>query len=105
MTIGGYHATIIYDPEMDQFRGEFVGLNGGADFYGSTIQELKKEGEISLKAFLEMCKEEGLSPRKEYSGKFNLRVPPDLHAEIAVRAAAEGRSLNQYVTDLLRDRM
>jgi len=96
-------AIIKYDPVLDKFRGEFIGLNGGADFYATTIEELKKEGSISLKVFLEMCKEEGLNPNKEYSGTFNLRVPPELHAQIAERAAAEGKSLNKCVTDLLGD--
>ena len=101
MKINGYKATIKYDPAIDQFRGEFIGLNGGADFYASTIEQLKDEGKTSLKVFLEMCEEEGINPRKEYSGKFNLRVPPELHAEIAAKAAAEGKSLNKCVTDLL----
>ncbi|HKL82169.1 MAG TPA: type II toxin-antitoxin system HicB family antitoxin [Desulfobacter sp.] len=103
MSIDGYKAIIKYDPVLDKFRGEFVGLNGGADFYATNIDELKKEGKISLKVFLEMCEEEGLNPYKEYSGKFNLRVPPELHAEIAARASAEGKSLNKCVTDLLED--
>jgi predicted HicB family RNase H-like nuclease len=103
MNIDGYKAIIKYDPVLDKFRGEFIGLNGGADFYATTIEELKKKGSISLKVFLEMCKEEGLNPNKEYSGTFNLRVPPELHAEIAARAAAEGKSLNKCVTDLLGD--
>ena len=50
-----------------------------------------------------MCKEEGINPHKEYSGKFNLRVPRELHAEIATKAAAEGKSLNKFVTDMLTD--
>jgi predicted HicB family RNase H-like nuclease len=83
------------------FRGEFVGLNGGADFYAKDIDGLRKEGEISLKVFLDMCREDGVEPHKEYSGKFNLRVSPELHAEIAARAAAAGKSLNQWVADIL----
>lgn len=101
MDVGGYKAIIKYDPVIDKFRGEFVGLNGGADFYATNIEELKEEGKVSLKVFLDICKEEGLNPYKEYSGKFNLRVPPELHAEIAAKAAAEGKSLNKCVTDLL----
>ena len=103
MRIDGYKAIIKYDPVLDKFRGEFIGLNGGADFYATNIEELKKEGRASLEVFLEICREEGLNPLKEYSGKFNLRVPPELHAEIAARAAAEGKSLNKCVTDLLGD--
>jgi predicted HicB family RNase H-like nuclease len=83
------------------FRGEFVGLNGGADFYAADIEGLRREGDLSLKVFLEMCAEDGVEPTKEYSGKFNLRVPTDLHAELALRAAAAGKSLNQWVADML----
>ena len=34
MTVDGYSAKIEYDPEIDMFRGEILGLTGGADFYG-----------------------------------------------------------------------
>jgi len=33
MEINGVKAVIAFDPEINLFRGEFVGLNGGADFY------------------------------------------------------------------------
>lgn len=101
MEIDGFRAVIKYDPEIEMFRGEFVGLNGGADFYAKDIKGLKKEGAISLKVFLDMCREDGVNPRKEYSGKFNVRVPTELHAEIAGAAGAEGKSLNQWVVDAL----
>jgi predicted HicB family RNase H-like nuclease len=62
---------------------------------------VRKEGEISLKVFREMCQEDGVEPRKEYSGKFNLWFSPQLHAAVAARAAADGKSLNQWVADVL----
>ena len=49
-----------------------------------------------------MCREDGVEPRRQFSGKFHLRVPPELHAAITVAAAADGKSLNQWVTDELR---
>lgn len=101
MEIDGYRAFIQYDPDIEMFRGEFVGLNGGADFYAKDIDNLRQEGERSLEVFLEMCEEDGVQPRKEYSGKFNLRVPSELHAELATRAASDGKSLNQWVADML----
>ncbi|BCR03652.1 antitoxin HicB [Desulfuromonas versatilis] len=101
MEIDGYRAVIAYDPEIEMFRGEFVGLNGGADFYAKDADGLKKEGAASLKVFLDMCAEDGVNPRKEYSGKFNVRVPGKLHADIARAAAAHGKSLNQWVVEVL----
>ena len=102
MVIEGYRAVIQFDPDIEMFRGEFVGLNGGADFYARDIAGLRREGTASLEVFLDMCKEDGVEPRKEFSGKFNVRIPPELHAEIAVAAAADGKSLNQWVRDELR---
>lgn len=103
MKIEGYRAVIQYDPEIEMFRGEFIGLNGGADFYAKDIDGLRTEGAISLKVFLDMCREDGVEPRKEYSGRFNLRVSPQLHAEISTRAVAAGKSLNQWVADVLHE--
>jgi len=98
----GYKAKIEYDPELDQFRGEILGLNGSADFYGKSPSSLRKEFKNSLKTFLEVCEEEGITPTKEFSGKFNLRIPPWLHSEISAHAIAENKSINQWVSEILK---
>ena len=64
MEIDGYKALIAFDPETNQHLGEFIDLNGEADFYAADLESLKREGEISLKVFLDMCREEGVHPRK-----------------------------------------
>jgi predicted HicB family RNase H-like nuclease len=102
MEVDGYKAKIEYDPDLDQFRGEILGLNGSADFYGSSPSALREEFKNSLKVFLEVCQEKGINPKKEYSGKFNLRIPPKLHGEIAARAIAEHKSINQLVSEMLK---
>ena len=101
MEINNYRALIQYDPEIEMFRGEFLGLNGGADFYASDIEGLKKEGAVSLNVFLEMCLEDGVEPKKNYSGKFNIRIPSGLHEDIANVAISEGKSINQWVVETL----
>jgi predicted HicB family RNase H-like nuclease len=84
MKVDGYHAKIEYDEETDQFRGEILGISGGADFYGSSPDEPRREFQKSLEVFLEVCKEQGIEPRRNFSGKFNLRIPPELHEKLAV---------------------
>ena len=101
METKGYKAKIEYDSELDQFRGEILGLNGSADFYGTSPATLRREFNNSLEVFLKVCKEEGISPNKQYSGKFNLRIPPKLHSQIAARATATDRSINQWVSEAL----
>jgi len=99
---GGHKAVIAYDPEIEMFRGEFFGLNGGADFYAKDAEGLKREGEISLRVFLDMCEEDGVSPRKA-SGKFALRLDPDVYAQAGLAAKAQGMSLNQWISQVVRE--
>ncbi|MBO1926669.1 type II toxin-antitoxin system HicB family antitoxin [Thiomicrorhabdus sp. 6S2-11] len=101
LEIDGYKAHIDYDPDIELFRGEFIGLNGGADFYASDIEGLKTEARQSLTAFLDMCKEKGIEPKKQYSGRFNVRIASDLHERIAAVAVAENKSLNQLIEESL----
>lgn len=102
MTVDGYHAKIEYDEDLDLFRGEILGLNGGADFYGKNPEELRVEFKASLKVFLQVCAEKGIEPRKHFSGKFNLRIPPELHEQLAIAAQAEGKSINLLAQEALR---
>lgn len=103
MIINGHKAVIQYDPEIELFRGEFIGLSGGADFYASDVAGLKIEGEKSLNVYLQMCQEKNIAPYKSYSGRFNVRITPELHAAAAATAAAEGKSLNELVALALEE--
>lgn len=99
--VNGYNAVVVYDAEIDMLRGEFIGLNGGADFYATNIEDLHKEAEISLNTFLDVCKERGIEPVKQFSGKFNARIPPALHEKLVIAATAQGKSLNDFVRQAL----
>ncbi len=102
MTLDGYHAKIEYDSELDTFRGEILGLTGGADFYGKNPKELKAEFKKSLNVFLEVCREKGIEPRRNYSGKFNLRISPELHEQLAIKAQVIGKSVNSLAQEALQ---
>lgn len=105
MSIDGYHAKIEYDADLDLFRGEILGLTGGADFYGKNPKELRTEFKKSLEVFLEVCQEKGIEPRRHFSGKFNLRISPELHEQLAIAAQAEGKSINTLAQEALRERV
>ena len=105
MTVDGYNAKIDYDPDTDLFRGEILGLTGGADFYGKNPKELRSEFKKSLQVFLAVCKEKGIEPRRSFSGKFNLRISPELHERLAIAAEAEGKSINTLAQEALLQRV
>jgi predicted HicB family RNase H-like nuclease len=105
MTIDDFQAKIEYDPELDLFRGEILGLNGGADFYGKNPKELRAEFKKSLEVFLEVCREKNIEPRRHFSGKFNLRISPELHEKLAIAAQAEGKSINALAQEAIQERV
>lgn len=105
MTVDGYHAKIEYDDDLELFRGEILGLSGGADFYGKNPKELRAEFKKSLQVFLDVCAEKGIAPRRHFSGKFNLRIPPELHEKLAIEAQAQGKSINTLAQEALQERV
>lgn len=66
-------------------------LKGIVELVGEVIQDMASSGE-DLPAPLS---------EKIYSGKFQLRVPPELHRHLAMEAAEQGFSLNRYVSSKL----
>lgn len=105
MTVDDFQAKIEYAPELDLFRGEILGLNGGADFYGKNPKQLRAEFKKSLEVFLAVCREQGIEPRRRFSGKFNLRIPPELHERLAIVAQVEGKSINALAQEALQERV
>ena len=101
LIIDNVPAVVTYDPELEMLRGEFVGLNGGADFYANDVEGLKHEGKISLDIFVEACKEDGVTPFRIYSGKFQVRVGSKTHKSITMAAKKSGRSINSWVVEAL----
>ena len=99
--IDGHKAVVSLDPDIGMMRGEFLGLVGGADFYGENLQALRAEGAISLKVFLEICKENNIEPLRAFSGRFNLRLDPKMHEAAVIAAASEHKSLNEWVADAI----
>ena len=56
MKINGYKAIIKYDPTIDQFRGEFIGLNGGQIFMQQPLNNSKKKVRPHSKCSLKYVK-------------------------------------------------
>jgi predicted HicB family RNase H-like nuclease len=101
--IEGQKAVVSLDPDIGLLRGEFLGLNGGADFYADSIDKLREEGAASFKVFLDMCTEKGISPFRQFSGRFNVRLDPKLHEAAVLAAKAQQKSLNEWISDVIEE--
>ena len=96
-----YIAHIEPDLEDGILVGRVINTRDIIGFHGNTISEAIESFHAVIEEYLEDCKERGVAPNKPYSGRFNLRVPPLLHGEVATAAATAGKSLNQWVIETL----
>ncbi len=101
VTYKGYVATIEPDLEDGILVGRVINTHDIIAFHGQTISETIQSFHAVIDEYLEDCRERGIDPNKPYSGKFNLRLTPDLHSRISAAAARSGKSLNQWVTEKL----
>lgn len=101
MKYKGYLGHVEYDDEAKIFHGEVVGLKDMVTFQGKTVEELEQAFKDSIDDYLAWCKKRREKPEKTFSGTFNLRIPPDLHAKLAIQAKTMGVSLNSYIAQTL----
>lgn len=64
-------------------------------------QELKKAFKESIDDYLEFCRERGEEPDKPFSGKFVVRMSPELHHKAYIKALESGKSLNVWINETL----
>ncbi len=101
VTYKGYMARV--EPDLDDgiLVGRVINTRDIIGFHGQTISEPIESFHAAIDEYLEDCHKKGIEPNKPHSGKFNLRLPPELHGEISSAAARAGKSLNQWVIDTL----
>ncbi len=102
MTSKGYTARVEYDERDNIFVGRILGIRSIISFHGQTVAELREEFEHAIHDYLADCKQQGVPPEKPASGKLLLRVPPDVHGRALIAAQAAGKSLNQWITDVVQ---
>ena len=105
MEYKGYTGKIEYDDEAGIFYGEVVGLMDVVTFKGFSVKELKKSFRESIDDYLDFCKRLGKTPDVPASGRLILRIPAEIHSRAIIIAKTEGRSLNTWVTDAVKEKL
>ncbi len=103
MEYKGYIARIEYDDSVGLLHGEVVNAASYpiATFEADDVEGLKREFRASIDDYLAWCKEDGVEPRRPFSGDLNLRLEPSLHRQVALEAAASGVSVNEWINRTL----
>jgi len=97
----GYSAKITLDEDLGLFHGEVMGIVDVVTFEGKTVDALSKAFHESVDDYLAFCKQRGEEPDKPYSGRFVVRVTPELHRKLSLAAKKAQVSMNEWVTSSL----
>ena len=96
-----YSGIVEYDPFGRIFTGEVLGLRDIITFQGRTPEELERSFRESIDFYLDMYARDGVQPDRPFSGRFNVRLNPEVHRQVAENAARERKSLNQWVVEAI----
>jgi predicted HicB family RNase H-like nuclease len=97
----GYTGRVELDEERRTFHGEVVELRDVVTFEGRSVEELERAFRDSVDDYLDFCRARGEEPDKPFTGRLMVRLPPELHRRVYVRARSEGKSLNQWISEQL----
>jgi predicted HicB family RNase H-like nuclease len=101
MIYKGYATKIEYSAEDGCLVGHILGIQDIVGFHGESVPEIRKNFEEAVDDYLVCCAEIGKEPQKPFSGKIMLRVSPEIHAKLAVKARVSGKSINKLVVEAL----
>lgn len=93
----GYTARVGYDDDAGTLRGEVIDLQDEITFSATSVRQLRQEFHAAVDAYLLDCATRGVEPAKPFSGRVLLRLPPELHRNAVITAAALDVSLNDFL--------
>jgi predicted HicB family RNase H-like nuclease len=99
----GYFGNVTFDADNNIFHGEVVGIRDVVTFQGRSVAQIRRAFRDSVDDYLAFCRCRGETPEKPLSGRFVVRIPPELHRKVSTLAARAGQSLNAWLLARLED--
>lgn len=97
-----YFGCVNYDDEAKIFHGEIINTRTVITFQGQSVKEIEQAFKDSVDDYLDWCRERNKEPEKPFSGKFVLRISPELHREISLYAKEHHGSINSFIVETLK---
>jgi antitoxin HicB len=100
-----YKIDLLWDDEDKIYIARVPELDGCMS-HGKTEHEALKNVEKAMAGWIASAKEFNMKvpepiAQKKFSGRFNVRVPKEVHSELVLKATEEGVSLNHLVSQIL----
>jgi predicted HicB family RNase H-like nuclease len=101
MKYKGYESVIKYSDEDQTFIGEVINTQDILIFDGENVSDVAASFHAVVDDYIKECKAENKEPNKPFSGQFVMRIKPELHRELFIKAKQSGMSLNAFVSKKL----
>jgi len=101
-----YRMDIFWSAEDDCYLVNVPELEGCMT-HGDSLEAAVTHAKEAIDGYIESLKDRGLPIPKplaeqDFSGKIPLRIDPNLHRDLAIKAQIEGKSLNKYIETKLK---
>jgi len=103
MKYKGYESVIRYSDEDQTFVGEVINTQDILIFDGNDVSEIERSFHAVVDEYIKNCAAEGKEPNKPFSGQFVMRIKPELHRALFIKAKQSGLSLNTFISKKLDD--
>lgn len=100
-----YIGSVEYSEPDKILYGSVQGIRGLISYEGTTIKQLEADFINAVEQYLAVCKKEGITPQKSFTGSFNIRIPADMHGKAVLKAKEEGLSLNAFVKEAIEQKL
>ncbi len=97
MEYKGYVGSVEFSEADGVFFGKVIGIRALLSYEGTNATELVEDFHGVVDDYLELCEAENKEPERAYKGSFNIRISPELHKQLAIRAMEAQTSLNSYI--------
>lgn len=101
----GYEGSIEASIEDGCLFGRILDIDDQIVYEGNTIPEIRKAFEEMVDFYLAHCEKTGAYADKPYKGTFNVRVGKEMHKKIAHAARRANVSMNEWICQVLADRL
>ncbi|MEO4149248.1 type II toxin-antitoxin system HicB family antitoxin [Acinetobacter pittii] len=78
--------------------GKILFINDLIMYEGNTIDELEESFHKAVDEYIEFCAQNDKQPDKPMNGIFNVRISPELHKKLSLKALQNDCSINACVT-------
>ncbi|MDE2149293.1 MAG: type II toxin-antitoxin system HicB family antitoxin [Gammaproteobacteria bacterium] len=99
MEYKGYVGVAEVDTDAGLIHGEVVNTRDVITFQATNLRDLEKAFRASVDDYLAFCAKRGETPDKPFSGKFVLRLSPEVHRKAFIAARQAHKSVNAWVAE------